>query len=311
MDDLEVRELRCFVAVAEELNVARAAARLRMSQPALSKAIQGIERKLGVVLMTRSPRGVELTEAGYVLHDHARIALDAVSAAGLRTARAGRPDKRLVVAVKPGPDVELLHEIRTGYEESGAGPRVHLAVGGRGDQLAMLRDGRADVAFYEGIVDQLDVNFEVLRSEPRIAVLPPRHPLANRPVLHRADLLGEAVPTWPGASAEATAFTDAVDLFPHPFPPVPRGPLVGNVAELLDVVAHEQAVAFVPSSVQVLYPAARVVFARMADISPSDLVVAWPRNSRSHAVAAFVRTAVMVAAAARAKGPTVVPPALR
>jgi DNA-binding transcriptional LysR family regulator len=299
MDDLEVRELRYFVAVAEELNFTKAAARLRMAQPPLSKSIQAVERKLGVVLLTRSPRGVELTEAGYVLYQHARIALDAVSAAGLRAARAGQPDRRLVVAVKPGPDVELLHEIRAGYEESGAGPRVHLAVGGRGEQLAMLHDGRADVAVYQGVVDQLDIDYEVLRSEPRIGVLPPRHPLANQPALHRTDLLGEAVPTWPGASPVATAYMDGVDHFPPPFPLVPRGPLVGNIAELLEVVAHEQAVAFVPSSTREFYPAARVVYVPVLDLSPSNLVVAWPRNSRSHAVGAFVRTAVMVAEAAQ------------
>ncbi|MDQ3783866.1 MAG: LysR family transcriptional regulator, partial [Actinomycetota bacterium] len=88
MNDLEVRELRYFVAVAEELNFSRAAGRLGMAQPPLSRAISQLEKRLGVQLFERSNRKVTLTAAGLTLLDEARSALDAMSAAARRTRRA-------------------------------------------------------------------------------------------------------------------------------------------------------------------------------------------------------------------------------
>src|SRR6266540_3010929 len=90
MNELEVRELRYFVAVAQELNFSRAAARLGMAQPPLSKAIRQLEAKLGVRLLERTTRRVTLTEAGQVLLEQARGAIDAVGAAARRAQRAGR-----------------------------------------------------------------------------------------------------------------------------------------------------------------------------------------------------------------------------
>jgi DNA-binding transcriptional LysR family regulator len=90
MDQLETRELRYFLAVAEELHIGRAAQRLGMAQPPLSRALQRLERRLGVLLLERTSRGVTLTPAGSVLLAEGRRALDAVDAAARRTTQAGQ-----------------------------------------------------------------------------------------------------------------------------------------------------------------------------------------------------------------------------
>ena len=113
---METRELAYFAAVAEELHFGRAAARLGIAQPPLSRAIQKLERRLGVTLFDRSGRRVALTPAGEVLAREAAKALDAVAAAEHRTRRAGRTEPRLVVVLKPGGDGALLPDILAAYQ---------------------------------------------------------------------------------------------------------------------------------------------------------------------------------------------------
>ncbi|MGB8946829.1 MAG: LysR family transcriptional regulator, partial [Streptomyces sp.] len=105
---MESRPLRYFLAVAEELNFARAAERLGISPPPLSRAIRQLETELGVILFERTTHSVALTPAGTVLLAEARIALDALQAAGRRAQRAAASDPKLVLAVKADGDAGLL-----------------------------------------------------------------------------------------------------------------------------------------------------------------------------------------------------------
>src|SRR5438045_6485281 len=108
MDHLDLRRLRYFVAVAEELNFGRAAALLGIAQPSLSRAIQRLEAQLGVLLLERTTRHVALTAAGQTLLQQARTVLTASAAETRRTQRAGRSDSTLRVAVKPSGTVATL-----------------------------------------------------------------------------------------------------------------------------------------------------------------------------------------------------------
>ena len=172
---METRELRYFVAVAEELHVGRAAERLGIAQPPLSRAIQQLERRLGVVLLERSSRGVSLTGPGAVLLREGHAALDAVAAAERRTRRAGTADgtPRLVLVTKAGASIELLAKLLDAYAAEPDAVKVEVLLCGPGEQERMLRDGRADVGLLHRPFDSTTgLDCEELSTEGQVAVLP-------------------------------------------------------------------------------------------------------------------------------------------
>ncbi len=284
MDRLETRELAYFLAVADELHFGRAAVRLGIAQPALSKAIRQLERRLGVILLERSSRAVGLTEAGRVLAREARVALEAVSAAALRTQRAGTRDPRLVLALKPGGDAGLLPAIFAAYErererERGVLP-ADVAFGA--DPARMLREGQADAALLYAPPDELaGLDTEALLTEAPVAVLPASHPLAQRPSLQTADLAGETLHQKPADPGE-----------------------LKSMSELMHLIALGRKVAVLP---RVLTRPLRddLVTVPVADLPPVALLLAWPAHSTSRSVAALARAAAAAVPASAVASSTV------
>ena len=300
MDGIELRELRYFIAVAEELNFTRAAARLGMAQPPLSAAIGKLERKLGVTLLERTSRRVALTPAGAILLEQGRIAVEGVGAAIERTRRKGTRPELLSVAVKPGVGTDLLKEIMRRCAQEPRVPRVDVLFGQPGGPAAAVRGGVADVAILRAPFDQRGLDAELLLVEPRIAVLPAEHRLAGLRELRRADLAGEPMPRWAGpVDPVAAAHWTGADDPRHPAGPdggSQHGPEINDISQLLDAVMLGGAVAYVPLSVADEHRRPELAFVPVGDLSPSEVFAAWPVASRSQAVAAFVRVAVEVAA---------------
>lgn len=286
MHDVELREFRYFVAVADELNFTRAAERLGIAQPPLSAAIRKLERKLGLTLLVRTSHQVSLTPAGQVLLDQARIVLETAGAAVERTRRAGTRPDRLVVAIKPGTDTELLTRL-LGHRTD-----VDLLFGHPGGPAAAVREGAADVAILHAPFDRRGLDTELLQVESRVVVLPADHRLAHRAELCRADLDGEPMPHWTGHADAASAAYWTGSAYPAP---ARTGPRINDLNQLLDAVALGNVVAYVPAALARQHPRDTLVFVPVRDLSPSELMVAWPAASRSNAIADFVRAAVELA----------------
>ncbi|GAA4601165.1 DNA-binding transcriptional LysR family regulator [Actinoplanes octamycinicus] len=285
MSDLEVRQLRYFVAVAEELHFGRAAERLGMAQPPLSRAIRELERQLGVRLLERTTRQVALTAAGRVLLRDARTALDAVAAADRRTRNAGSTAPALRLAFKPDYDAGLLPRMLAEYQRDPAAQPVDLLMGGRGEQVPALRDGRADVAILPTPFAGSGLDFEPLLTEPRLVALAADDPLAARTGLQLADLAGRILP-------------DGVPADDETGPPLPEHdrPPCRDLGQILHLIELGAVVWFPPLSLVRRHRRPGIAYLPVRDLGPSTLVVAWPQDSHSPAVAAFVRAATDVAA---------------
>ncbi|MET7470398.1 LysR family transcriptional regulator [Micromonospora sp. NPDC005222] len=279
---METRELRYFVAVAEELHFGRAARRLGIAQPPLSRAIRQLERRLGVTLLERDSRRVALTSAGSVLLREGRAALDAVDAAGRRTRRAAQAahgGAGLVLVTKAGASSELLPKLLDAYAAEPDAVPVEVLLCGIGEQERLLRDGRADVALLHLPFDSTTgLDTEELVTEQQVAVLPAGHPLARRPHLLTAEvetLTGLPMPRWPRADGS--------------YPDGP-GPEVRDHAQLFQLIALGRTAVVLPESCRSLL-LADLAAVPVPDATAVTTVIAWPPHSRSRPLAALIRTA--------------------
>ena len=275
---METRELRYFVAVAEELHFGNAAIRLRMAQPPLSRAIQQLERRLGVLLFDRAGRRVTLSAAGEVLLNEGRAALAAVDAAERRTRRAATEPGQVVLAAKAGASNDVLTRLLERHGRRPGAARIDVQLVGVGESERMLRDGRADVALLHLPFDETaGFDFVELAREGQVALLPVGHPLARRKRLAMADLAdipNLPLPRWPEPDG---SYVDGV------------GPAVRDHVQLLQLVRMALACAVVPESAPRFGDG--IVAVPLVDAEPVTTVIAWPAHGRSAVVADLVRVA--------------------
>ncbi|MFJ6982773.1 MULTISPECIES: LysR family transcriptional regulator [unclassified Streptomyces] len=274
---VESRPLRYFVAVAEERSFTRAAHRLGIAGPALSRAIRALEAEIGVRLFERTTRVVELTEPGATLLDQVRPALEAVDAAVLRAVRASAPHRSLLLAVKADADGGLLEDLLTATAaEPGAEP-VAVRLCGWREHTRLLRTGEADAALMFRPYDPDGIDADVVAREPRVAALPTDHALAGAARIRLADL---------GITADEVDERAERDIGRHG---------VHDLAQLLALVGLGTTTTVLPASVAARYPRPGVAYVPVEDCPPATLVIAWAARSRSRGVAALVRAAGAVA----------------
>lgn len=299
--DVHLRNLRYFVAVAEELHFSRAAERLHVSQPALSKQIRQLERQLRFELFRRDRRRVELTGAGETLLPAAR-ALLAAWEASLREAsvRASEEGKLLRVGFQTSVGGGLYQDIAGRFAESHPDWRLELRLHDWSDPTSGLLDRSADVAFLwlpTGADDAIDV--EPIRSERRFVALPAGHRLARRRALQLADLLDEPFVAMPKEAGPLRDYWLAIDERGG------RPALIGAEAatpdETFEAVASGHGVHLIADGNAAVYARPGIVYRPVIDLEPCQLAVAWRRGDRRAAVRDLVGAAVDVAASSHAQ----------
>ncbi|MET7319931.1 LysR family transcriptional regulator [Streptomyces sp. NPDC005549] len=283
--DVHVRELRYFATVAEELHFTRAAERLYVSQPALSKQIRALERQLGTELFRREHQGVTLTEAGTALLPHARRVLAdwAEGAAAVEATRAARRGTLLVgMSTSPGRG-GLLPAIRSRFTAAHPEAVLRLRQTSWEDPTAGLADGTADVAYvWLPLPDAERYAWTVVAEEPRLVALPDTHPLASRREVDFADLSDEpflALPPEAGVLRDFWLALDERRALDGPATLPPRvGAEISGTEETYEALVAGLGICLVATGNAPLITLGGVTTRPVRGLTPSRYALAWRRE---------------------------------
>ena len=294
---MELRHLRYFQALSEELNFSRAADRVHVVQSALSRQIAALEQELGVRLFDRTSRGVRLTVAGKALKERVDAILpkldDALEITRLTASgELGRLEIGYIAAAMWSILPPTLREHRLRH------PQVLFRIRElpmAGEQLEPLLDGTLDVAFVRPLARFRTLAFEPLFREPLVAALPESHPLAARNAIELAELADE-----PFVLMSRTAYPEAHDLFAQACLDAGFTPRIldeGDSPNAMRMVALGFGVALAPSSAR-RSGLPGIAFRPFTHPTPEiELAIAYRRRNPSRTVAALLDTAREVAAA--------------
>ncbi len=289
---IDLAKLRYFVAVAEEGHITRAAERLDMQQPPLSRQVRLMERELKVQLFRRLPRGVELTSAGQALLPEAKGLLARFDRALEMTRRAARGEQgRLCVGIAPtapfNPMVpKAIHAFREAF------PMVSLVLeeGLSNEVVTRFDSDQMDIAFVRASqVRALGVVVTPLQEEPMVVALPSNHPLAKRGKAQLVSLTALANdpfiligPQGTGLHDETVAACRAAGFMPKLGQPAPR------ITSTLSLVAAGLGIAVVPSTMQSVRISGIVYRRLRAPVPKAFLGLAFRRNDPSPVLKQFL-----------------------
>jgi LysR family hca operon transcriptional activator len=286
---MDLRHLRYFVAVAEEGSLTVAAEkRLHTAQPSLSRQMRDLEDELGCELMIRGSKGIELTAAGRVLLDHARVVLLQVEAAKVATLRAATPCKAsFVLGFLTGYEFEWLSAVMAIIREQLPNTEVIILSQSSPDLADGLMRGKIDLAFLRHERNAPGVTFTLLRNEPLIVLMPADHRLVVRDAVRSEDIVDEILIGVPGDKSPALrAVTDAygarlgIDLTPDHS--------VDNISMMVSLVAATGGIALAPLYARNLLPPT-VISRPLAGVPPMiDLSLGFNEANESPLLKAIV-----------------------
>ena len=285
---MELRHLRYFVAVAEEGSVSVAAERrLHTTQPSLSRQLRDLEYEVGAQLMIRSARGVELTAAGRVFLDHARLALAQVDAAGEAARRAAQPAKpSFALGFLTGHEIDWLPEAIRLIRDQFPNIEVTISSQSSPDLAGALVRGKLDAAFLRPEMQASNLAFTVVAKEPLVVVLPSDHRLASHEAINPEELLGE---TFISVSNTAPVLRVVIDDYlKQSGIDIKPDHEVDHLAMAVSLVASTRGVALLPAYAQNVLPRSLVSRPLRGDVPTIDLVVGYSKTNTSPILKLFL-----------------------
>jgi DNA-binding transcriptional LysR family regulator len=286
-----MRLLRYFVTVAEERHFGRAAERLHIAQPPLSQQIQKLERQLGVDLIDRSRRPIELTDAGTALLGEARMALThgERAFAAARRAATGHLGHLHIGALQAAVDGVLSYVMRA-HRRDYPDVKLELTELDTAEQVAQLVEHRLDVGFLRGPVDEPSLTIQTLIEDPLAAVVCDDDPLAEHGRIVPAVLRDQPIILWT-RSAAPTTYADVVQLFrQHGIQP----PIVDEsprIQTILALVASGAGIALLPTSFINLSRKGVRFIPLHGPLPHRPLALAWRTTNQSPSVRCFLDVA--------------------
>jgi DNA-binding transcriptional LysR family regulator len=276
-DDLDLRAVRFFTAVAEARHFGRAAAQLHVAQPYLSRQIRGLEQRIGARLLDRGPQGTTLTEAGEAYLPRAKALLGLAAKARAAALAAARPSRITIGRTRSIHIDAAVNELRRVHPDA----EVHLVDLDWNEPREALLERRVDavVARFPLATESLDV--AVLYDEPRELLVPLHHRLAGKEQVTLEDIADEPLPKLPDPAWNAFWRIDPRPDGTH----APDGPTVEVLEDKLELVAAGQAVAIVAAGFRGIRPDLTTV--PLADVEPSHVLLATRTGDRSRLVDAF------------------------
>jgi LysR family hca operon transcriptional activator len=279
---MELRHLRYFVAVAEEGSLTMAAQkRLHTAQPSLSRQIHDLELELGVQLLIRGPRGIELTPSGRVFLDHARVALLQVEAAAEAARRAAQPAKSsFAIGFLTGYEMDWLPTVMGILRTQLPSTEVMIHSQDSPDLAAGLMRGKIDLAFMRPEKPAPGLKFVPLRKDPLIVLMPHDHTLAARSSIRPQDIASQ---TYIGVSATRAPTLHAAikDYFGRTGIALKADHQAENLAMAISLVASTGGVCLLPLYAQNLLP--KTIVSRPIQGAPPmvDLVIGYNEANTS------------------------------
>ncbi|MDT0543938.1 LysR family transcriptional regulator [Streptomyces lonegramiae] len=288
--DVHGRDLRYFAAVAEELHFTRAAERLYVSQPALSKQIRMLEKQVGAALFERDRREVRLSAVGAALLPHAQRMLAEWEAAQETVARVVADQAgRLVVGMSTSPGRGgVLPAIRSRFTAARPDARLVLRQVPWQDSTAGLADGTCDAAFvWLPLPDPDRYRWVVVAEEPRLVAMAETHPLADREIIDFTDLLDEPFLALPDSAGPLRDYWLATDA--RGGKPALIGAEVASTEETYEALVAGLGVVLLAAGNAPLITLGGVVTRVVRGISPSRFALAWRADDRRPLVREYVR----------------------
>ena len=284
---MELRHLRYFVAVAEEGSLTLAAEkRLHTAQPSLSRQIRDLEREVGVQLLDRSVRGIELTAAGRAFLDHARLALTQAEAAIEAARRAAQPAKTTFsIGFLTGQEVDWLPHAPGILRDELPNLEIRVSSGFSTNLAGELQRGKLDVAFLR-TEPKPELQYRLVRKEPLVVILPSDHPLAENQAIDPHDLSGE---TFIGISDVAPMLRAAIkDYLKRSGVEIVPMIEIDNYSMAMSLVTSRRGAALLPASIEGYLP--RSITSRpLAGEQPTvDLVIGYHKANSSPILKKFL-----------------------